>query len=390
MDWTEVIDYTLDVTRRNINQLQDFPESCDGSSWRTIERHKGDRAHWVDGFWTGILWLSYLHSGESVFEEAAKVWTERLRELKHSTSTHDLGFVFFLSHVLGGRVLKDTGLYEHAVEAATSLIKRYNPKGEYLQAWGEIDGTKKDRGRTNIDIMMNLSLLYWASNYTGNPVYADIATHHARTTKFTLLRADGSTAHVADFDLDTGVWVRSDTYQGFSHDSCWSRGEAWALYGFSTCYAATGLPVFLGAARKTAFYIVDNLPEDLVPFWDFDSPDIPDTYRDSSAAAAMACGLLILADAEEDKKLSEKWKELAKNITISLWKNYSSRGSDIPAFLLHGSRSVPHGFMEHALIYGDYYFLEAVTRLSRPDSAPLFDIKEDRDSTDKIKIGGYK
>lgn len=372
MEWQDAIAYSLDIIRHNMKTLGDFPESCSGTTWRTIERERGDRAHWVDGFWTGLLWLAYVHSGDTAFADAALDWSARLRPLKHSTSTHDLGFIFYLSHVLGGRVVHDETLYEHAVEAARSLIRRYNPWGEYLQAWGEIDGTRKDRGRTNIDLMMNLALLYWASEYTSDPTFANVATQHARTSRLTLVRGDGSTAHVADFIPETGVWVRRDTYQGFAHDSCWSRGEAWALYGFATCYAATHIPSFLGVARALARYTLARLPEDLVPFWDFDSPDIPNTYRDSSAAAVFACGLLELADVEEDADLAAEWREWAQRITASLWARYSSRGTDVPAILLHGSRSVPHGYMDHALIYGDYYFVEALTRLARPAAATLF------------------
>lgn len=371
MEWKDAIEYALDIIRHNMKTLDDFPESCSGATWHTIERQRGDRAHWVDGFWTGLLWLAYVHSGDTAFADAALNWSERLRGLKHSTSTHDLGFIFFLSHVLGGRVLNDETLYDHAVEAARSLIRRYNPWGEYLQAWGEIDGTRKDRGRTNIDLMMNLALLYWASERTGDPTFARVATQHARTTRLTLVRGDGSTAHVADFVPETGVWVRRDTYQGFAHDSCWSRGQAWALYGFATCYAATGLPAFLGTARTLARYTLTHLPDDLVPFWDFDSPDIPNTYRDSSAAAVFACGLLELADVEEDLNLAAEWREWAQRITASLWAHYSSQGTNVPAILLHGSRSVPHGYMDHALIYGDYYFVEALTRLTRPDTASV-------------------
>lgn len=371
MNWNEVIDYSLGIIRRNLETLEDFPESCPGDRWSLVERHRGDRAHWVDGFWTGLLWLAYVHTEDPTFLQGAKEWTERLRWLKTSTATHDLGFIFYLSHVLGGRITGDTSLYEHAVEAARTLIRRYNPRGEYIQAWGDIDGTRKDRGRTNIDVMMNLALLYWASEHTGDPVFAQVATQHARTTRLTLMRRDGSTAHVADFDPESGVWIRSDTYQGFAHDSCWSRGQAWALYGFATCYGATQIPAFLGAARSTAEYTLAHLPEDLVPYWDYDSPDIPNTYRDSSAAAATACGLLELARVEIDRELAARWEEWAGKIVWALWEGYSSRGTSTPALLLHGSRSVPHGKMDHALIYGDYYFFEAVTRLSRPDVAAV-------------------
>ncbi|RME59580.1 MAG: hypothetical protein D6790_10515 [Caldilineae bacterium] len=174
---------------------------------------------------------------------------------------------------------------------------------------------------------------------------------------------------MGDFDAETGVWLRRETHQGFCHDTCWSRGQAWGVYGFTTCYRHTGIESFLWTARAMAEYTIANLPDDLVPYWDYGCPDIPNTYRDSSAASATACGLLDLAACEPDPDRAARWKDWARQITDSLWCNYSSRGTDVPALLLHGSRSVPHGYMDHALIYGDYYFLEALTKLARPDLA---------------------
>jgi unsaturated chondroitin disaccharide hydrolase len=368
-DWQDAIDYSIRIIIHNMETLEDFPESCSGQTWSLIQRDRGARGHWVDGFWTGLLWLAYAHTGEARFERAARDWTERLAWLKESVATHDLGFIFYLSHVLGGRLTGDESLYDNAVEAAGTLIKRFNPRGEYLQAWGTPDGTPTDRGRINIDVMMNLALLYWASEHTGDLRFATVATQHARTTRLTLMRSDGSTAQVGDFDAETGVWLRRETHQGFCHDTCWSRGQAWGLYGFTTCYGHTGIESFLWTARVMAEYTIHNLPEDLVPFWDYGSPDIPNTYRDSSAAAATATGLLDLAACEPDPERAVRWTDWAQRITDSLWRNYSSRGTDVPALLLHGSRSVPHGFMDHALIYGDYYFFEALTKLARPDIA---------------------
>ncbi len=368
-DWQAAIDYSLRIIEHNMETLEDFPESCSGATWNLVQRERGDRSHWVDGFWTGLLWLAYAHTNDVRFEEAARDWTARLAWLKDSVATHDLGFIFSLSHVLGGRITGDDSLYANAVQAAESLIKRFNPRGEYLQAWGTPDGRPTDRGRINIDVMMNLDLLYWASEFTGDPRFADIATQHARTTRLALMRPDGSTAQVGDFDAETGVWLRRETHQGFCHDTCWSRGQAWGVYGFTTCYRHTGIESFLWTARAMAEYTIANLPDDLVPYWDYGCPDIPNTYRDSSAASATACGLLDLAACEPDPDRAARWKDWARRITDSLWCNYSSRGTDVPALLLHGSRSVPHGYMDHALIYGDYYFLEALTKLARPDLA---------------------
>lgn len=367
--WQDALEYSLSIIEHNMNNLTEFPESCDSKQWNPIQSERGARAHWVDGFWVGLLWLAYGCTDDPRYEEAARQWAEKLSWLKDSTGTHDLGFIFYLSHVLGARLTGDENLYENALQASESLIKRYNHKGEYLQAWGTPDGTRKDRGRINIDVMMNLELLYWASTYSGNPKYADIATQHARTSRMGLVRYDGSVAQVGDFDPDTGLFIHQETHQGFSYDSCWSRGLAWAMYGFSTCHRYTANPAFLSTAQATVNYIEKNLPDDGAAFWDFNSPDIPNTYRDSSASAVFACGLIDIATQLDDKSLSEQYIEFAKRIIDSLWQNYSSRNTDIPAILLQASRSVPHGYMDQALIYGDYYFFEALVRLYKPDLA---------------------
>ncbi|KAA3659593.1 MAG: hypothetical protein DWQ04_21890, partial [Chloroflexi bacterium] len=169
--------------------------------------------------------------------------------------------------------------------------------------------------------------------------------------------------------------LRQETHQGLSHDSCWSRGLAWGLYGFAEAYRWTDDAVFLHTARHIARYAIANAPEDKVPFWDYNSLDIPNTYRDSSAASVIAAGLLELASGETDAALAAQWRAEAEAITVSLWENYSTRetatstalSAGVPAILLLGSRSVPHNLMNHPLIYGDYYFVESVLRLLKPE-----------------------
>ncbi len=355
---------SIETTQHNLRALEEFPESFQNGAWQAIEKERA-AGHWVDGFWTGLLWLAYAHTEAPALKAGAERWTRRLAHLKTNRGTHDLGFIFYLSHVMAGRLTKDEAWFKNAIEAAYTLIKRYNPRGEYLQAWDD-DGIRKWPGRTNIDLMMNLALLYWASERTGDAELAAIATLHARTSRLALVRGDGSTAHVADFDPATGLLRRREQYQGYSHDSCWSRGQAWALYGFATCYHFTGIPAFLKTAQAAAAYTQRQLPADLVPFWDYNSPHIPHTYRDSSAAAVTVCGLLELAAV--DRANAARWRELAERILVSLCENYLIRDVKGPSSILRdGARSVPANLMAHGLIYGDYYFLEALTAFTRPD-----------------------
>lgn len=364
--WQEALDYSIGITRSNLSQLSYYPERVEDGAWVTAEE-KRIPSHWVDGFWTGLLWLSAVHTGDAALEPAARVWTEKLSWLRTTTDTHDLGFIFYLSNVLGYRITGDEALLPTALQAAETFTRRYNPRGEYMQAWGHIDGPPKERGRINVDLMMNMPFFLWASAQSGDMKYGQIAVRHARTSRHTLMRPDGSISQVADFDPETGVFLRQETHQGLSHDTCWSRGLGWALYGFAEVYRWTGDVFFLETARHVARYAIANAPEDKVPFWDYNDLEIPTTYRDTSAASVIAAGLLELEAGETDVELAAQWRAEAEAITASLWENYSSRGTNIPSILLHGSRSVPQHWMDHPLIYGDYYFVETLVRLLRPD-----------------------
>jgi unsaturated chondroitin disaccharide hydrolase len=251
-----------------------------------------------------------------------------------------------------------------ALQAARTLAARFHPCGHFLQAWGPVGVQDERAGRSIIDTMMNLDLLFWASRHSGDPSFAQIAAAHARTAQAFLVRADGSTAHVADFDPETGRFLGQATHQGLSGISCWSRGQACTVYGFSRCHHATGEPAFLETAQKAAEYALSRGPADRVPYWDYASPDIPNDVRDSSAAAILAGGLLALAEEEALPERRAHWRGEAAAILESLWQNYSSRGSVEPSILIHGTRSRPHGLADHGLIYGDYYFVEALLKLT--------------------------
>jgi len=362
MDWLqEALNYSINQTRQNLGRLTSFPELTQDGKWVCV-----DDGGWVGGHWVGLLWLSYAHTKDKTLENAARQWAVRLVPRQYDTGTHDLGFLFELSDILGMRLTGDESLKAPALQAARTLARRFNEKGQFIRAWGALESPELS-GRAIIDTMMNLELLFWASKETGDKKLAQIALAHARTSLARQVRPDWSTAHVMDFDPATGEFIKQDTHQGLSATSCWSRGQSWAVYGCTECYRETQEAIFLDAARNLTEYCLRRMPSDRIPYWDYDSPLIPNDVRDSSAASILASGMLNLATLDPDKVSVQRWRNEALLILQSLWRDYSSRGTSEPCILLHATRSKPHGSMDHGLIYGDYYFVEALTRLLRPD-----------------------
>ncbi len=362
----DALEFSFTKTRQNLSTLTSFPERTD-SNGQWIQTEPNLNGWWVGGHWVGLLWLAFAGTKEKHFNIAARDWANRLLPRRPELDDHDLGFLFELGFVLGYQFTADETLKAPALQAASTLSQRFNPRGQFIQAWGLLEASSELRGRTIMDTMMNLDLLFWAGKQTGDPKYSEIAAAHARTTLTCHMRPDGSTSHVCDFNPDTGAFIKQDTHQGMSANSCWSRGQAWGVYGFADCFRATGDVVFLNTSRRLFEYFWERMPEALVPFWDFDSPQIPNDVRDSSAASVLASGLLNLASVEIDSSLAELWRERAVSILESLWKNYTSKNTGEASILIHGTRSKPHNLMDHGLIYGDYYFVEALMRLAKPD-----------------------
>ncbi len=359
---SQALDFCVARTRQNLAGLDSFPERTEGGRW--VQRDPDEHGWWVGGHWVGLLWLAAHHAQDPSLENASRTWAARLLPGLHDRADHDLGFKFGLGFALGYKMTGDEQLKIPALQAAEILQRRFNPRGRFIQAWGPLDASPELRGRTIVDTMMNLALLFWAAEQTGETRFADVAAAHARTTIAHHVRPDGSSAHVCDFDPETGRFLRQATHQGLSAESCWSRGQAWAVYGFAECYRATGEPAFRDASHRLIDYLWPRLPADRVPFWDYDSPLIPDDVRDSSAASILASGLLLLADTDKASGRDGEWRARAIEILESLWSAYTSRESGEASLLLHGTRSRPDGLMDHGLIYGDYYFLEALARLS--------------------------
>lgn len=336
----------------NEKKLKGFPHFTKNGGWVTTED-----GCWTGGFWIGLLWLAHELSGNKRYLELAYKWLEKLRERK-SDKTFDLGFLFYPSFVLGYKLTNDTHLRREALDAADTLATLFHEKSNFVYVEDILKGKKI--GRTIIDVMMNLPLLWWAFEETGDREYFDVAYKHSKSALENFIRDDYSTIHAIYFDLETGKIVRKMTIQGYGPDSCWSRGQAWGIYGFSLAYQASKEREFLRAAEGLSDYFIRWLPSDNVPYWDFDDSKIPDAVRDSSAAAITCSGLLTLSKLNR----KEKFKDVAFKMLNSLSTNYLAEGSD--GILKHGCYHKPENIgVDESLIWGDYYFVEALTKILR-------------------------
>jgi unsaturated chondroitin disaccharide hydrolase len=362
----EAFDYCLEKLEI-IRRLWDFPYATKDGVWQTTSPDElgfmPAHGSWTVGFTPGMLWLAHRATGRAEYADEALARCRRFLARKDDDSTHDLGFVFYPSYVRGYRITGQAWLRDGAVAAARTLARRYNPAGRYLRAWGRLD-TDERAGETTIDAMMNLALLYWAAGVTGDGRLAEIASAHAETTARTLVRPDGSTYHVYELDPRTGEPRRGFTHQGYADWSTWPRGQAWGIYGFARSADQAARPDFLRVSERLADHFLRRLPDDRVPFWDFDDPAIPDAPRDSSAGAIAASGLLELATDEDDPAAAARYRQAAVELLLDLYRHASSRGRpEQQGILLHGTWHKAANFaVDESLMFGDYYFMEALAR----------------------------
>ncbi len=317
---------------------------------------------WTSGFFPGELWFMYEYTGREQWKQAAMRHTASIEREKENGGTHDMGFKIYCSFGNGYRL---TGNEEYAgvmLEAARTLVTRFKPGAGVIRSWDH--NTDKWASPVIIDNMMNLELLFWASKHSGDPLFRDIAVSHAETTMRNHFRDDFSTYHVVDYDTLSGAVLKRNTHQGFSHESTWSRGQSWAIYGYTMTYRETGRNEFLEQAVRSADFFFGNprLPEDMLPYWDFDAPEIPNEPRDVSAAAVTASALYELS--MYDKERGQVWRARADRIVENLSANYlASPGQARGFLLLHSTGSGAHDSeVDVPLVYADYYFLEALLR----------------------------
>lgn len=319
---------------------------------------------WCSGFFPGCLWYEYEKTGDELWKKQAENYTELLADQQFNGRTHDMGFKMYCSYGNGYRLTRNPKYRDILIQSAKTLATRFNEKVGCIRSWDH--NQDKWKFPVIIDNMMNLELLFWATRETGDSTFYNIAVSHAETTIKNHFRPDYSCYHVVDYDPETGEVVHKQTHQGYADESAWARGQGWALYGFTMAYRETKRAEFLKQAEHVAHFILTNknMPADLVPNWDFDAPNIPNEPRDASAAAVIASALLELSHYVPEQSAS--FKEKAEQILTSLTDSYRSAAGTRKGFLLdHSTGSRPHhSEVDVPLIYADYYYLEAMNRLT--------------------------
>jgi unsaturated chondroitin disaccharide hydrolase len=327
-----------------------------------------DTKWWCSGFFPGSLLYIYEYTGDKEILKEAKSRLAILEKEKHYTGNHDLGFMMFCSFGNAYRLLKDPSYKTTIDTAAASLSTRYRPNAKVIQSW---NASKKYAGPVIVDNMMNLELLNWVSANSGDKKYKEIAISHADQTLLNHFRPDYSSYHVVDYDMVTGKVVKKVTAQGAADESAWSRGQAWALYGYTMMYRFTKDKRYLDQANHIAKFILNhpNLPKDKVPYWDFNAPTLPDpnTARDASSAAIIASALLELGQYNDKKEQSNYVTVAAQMLKSLATPNYRAKLGENGGFLLmHSIGSLPGKVeVDVPLTYADYYFLEALLRYKK-------------------------
>ena len=336
-----------------------FPTVGEGTRYRLAEND-----NWLTGFWAGLLWLVYAATSDQGLRDHAEAllpsFEERLDRRVHIN--HDLGFLFTLSARAQWQMTGDHTARGLALRAARDLAQRYRLPGKYIQAWGEV-GDSEQGGRMIIDTMMNLPLLFWASDQTGDPRYRPVAREHAETSMQYLLRPGGATYHTFFLDQKTGEPIGPRTHQGYADDSLWARGQAWAIFGFAAAAEWCQEERFLEASRHAARCFTAELPPDGVPWWDLRLPEDAPHYRDSSAGAIAAAGMLRLARLDGGGSGSE-FHRSALRLLDALVANCFETRPGAQGLLRHGTYHAHKGLgVDAYFICGDYFFLEALLAL---------------------------
>jgi unsaturated chondroitin disaccharide hydrolase len=324
-------------------------------------KHSGEAwTHWCDGFLPGMLWIVYGREPQSGadrgwWRQQAIRYSKPLEPRKHDRDVHDLGFIFMSTYYRWFRFTQEPSLKAAVMEAGTTLALRYQEKGQYLCSFIAPESLF-------IDIMMNVGIIFYTAVERGDSHLMDIAMRHTLTTRRVLVRGDGSTAHEGIFDRSTGEFLKQTTHQGFRGDSCWSRGLAWALYGFGSCYSYTRDPRFLATAEACADFYIEHTPSDGVPPWDYDAPVESRAQVDTSAAAIAAAGLFRLGGLCSDPIKGLLYDSVARHIVGSLCTKYLGQSDPEWEGILKGGVYHIHKKLgvNESVMWGEYFFMEAL------------------------------
>ncbi len=322
---------------------------------------------WVSSFWAGELWLCYQMTAEQQFKNSAKLRKSYFADmlLDPFWLDHDLGFQYSLSCVADYKLTGDEESKMMGIRAADHLIHRFRKIGGYIVAWNDTHplGPEITQGKSIIDSLQNTALLFWASEVTGSPVYAKAAKHHSETLAKHIVRDDYSTYHSFNFHPVTQEPIKGETFQGYADDSCWARGQSWAIHGFAQTYLYTKDEKFLTLAKKLARYALEQITPDGVPVWDYDLPESEIQYKDSSAGAITAAGLLLISQCIEDEAESKTYRDWGLFLLQGLMEQCDlTDDKNALGLLANGASFVKVGLCDNLLPYGDYYYLEALMR----------------------------
>lgn len=360
------------MAERNRNGIP-YTTGPDGRYDDRTKMNEGDdwgrgTAWWTNGFFGGILWQLYSLTGKDEYREIAEHQEELLDPcfLQFTSLHHDVGFTWMPTAAADWRLMKNPKSRTRGLHAATLLAGRFNPAGNFIRAWNDIPG-EDTRGWAIIDCMMNLSLLYWASEETGDPRFKEIAMAHADTAMRSFIRADGSSNHIVEFDPEKGNVLRTLGGQGYENGSAWTRGQAWAVYGFFISYRHTGKKDYLASSVKVADYFTAHMPASGIIPIDFDQPEEP-ALEDSCGACAAASGLISLAGTLFEMPGRDKEAEKYLNAALRILTVLTERCADFDPgtdAIVQNCSGAYHSDDHHiTMIYADYYYFEALLKLA--------------------------
>jgi unsaturated chondroitin disaccharide hydrolase len=362
----ESLDFSVDQYYLMADVMKDKPDQLP----RTIDESgllvTAGPGWWTSGFFPGSLWYLYEYSDDNNFKNSAIQMTGRIENEKYNKGTHDLGFMLFCSFGNGLRLTGEESYNEVLMTGAESLSTRFRPDIGCIQSWGSRQGWQCP---VIIDNMMNLELLMWAFKHSGDSIFYKIAVTHADTTIKNHFRSDFSTWHVVSYDTISGKVETKQTAQGAADESSWARGQSWGLYGYTMMYRETGLQRYLDQAVGIADFLINhpNLPSDKIPYWDYNAPGIPEAKRDASAGAIMASALVELSGYVNPEKSNQYLDVARKQIRSLASPDYLAKPGENGNFILmHSVGSLPaNSEVDVPLTYADYYFIEALMRLSK-------------------------